>query len=479
MIRQILALATMAVLANAIQAEDNTLSPQECKDGWILLFDGKTLEGWMTSAEKPSHRPVEDGCINPHQCGHYMMVPKKRYENFILALDFKLSKGCNSGIFVRTSTLVPRPGKDVGFNGIEIQLLDSTTADFHDTGAIYDLVKPTKNAMKPVGEWNHLTITCDKNIIEVELNGEKVNHMNLDEWILPNSARRLRPQVRHRLQRSSAQGLYRPAGSRRGLLVQEHKTEVVEVASGVVSSPAAALTEGVLKAMSLKKFKIALAALLMIVLVGSGVGPLAYQRLAAGQVPVAAEEAVQQEKPKQLTGNNTITVKHLEVEAVDASRNTISVVSLKHGYRLQLEGAQIMQLQLDGGLQGVLKLETADDAKGKPGAGKEGQTKPAEGKGAESGKDSPAKGDVQKVEKVKVRGQIIGLQNGQGVITMQIVGESPEKPTKMEDLALAKDARILIKTKPGKLSDIKKGMRVTLELGTNEGRLVVRGIKAE
>ena len=40
--------------------------------------------------------------------------------------------------------------------------------------------------MKPVGEWNHLEITSDKNVIDIELNGEKVNHMDLDEWTEPN-----------------------------------------------------------------------------------------------------------------------------------------------------------------------------------------------------------------------------------------------------------------------------------------------------
>jgi hypothetical protein len=115
-----------------------------------------------------------------------MMVHKERWENFILACDFKISKGCNSGIFVRTSSLKPRPNRDVGFNGIEVQILDSQTAGYHDTGAIYDLVKPRKNAMKPVGEWNHIVVTCDKNRIEVELNGEQVTRMDLDEWTQPN-----------------------------------------------------------------------------------------------------------------------------------------------------------------------------------------------------------------------------------------------------------------------------------------------------
>jgi hypothetical protein len=89
-------------------------------------------------------------------------------------------------VFVRTYPLTPRPGKDVGFNGIEVQVLDSPTAGYHDTGAFYDLVKPAKNAMKPVGEWNHMVITCDRNNLAVELNGEKINRMDLDEWKEPN-----------------------------------------------------------------------------------------------------------------------------------------------------------------------------------------------------------------------------------------------------------------------------------------------------
>jgi hypothetical protein len=183
-----LALAIMAVLllARPAVAADNELTDDEKKQGWILLFDGQTLNGWMASNQKPSKRPVEDHCINPHGCGGDLMVHDKEWGDFTLALDFKISKGCNSGVFVRTSSLVARPGKDVGYNGIEVQVLDSTGAGFHDTGALYDLVKPAKNAMKPVGEWNHLVITCNKSLITVELNGEKVNRMDLDEWTEPN-----------------------------------------------------------------------------------------------------------------------------------------------------------------------------------------------------------------------------------------------------------------------------------------------------
>jgi hypothetical protein len=184
--RQAIIVAILGIFAPAAFSADNVLTEKERKDGWILLFDGKTLDGWMTSSEKPSRRPVEHGAINPHKCGGYMMIHKKTWDNFIFQCDFKIARDCNSGIFIRTWPLKPRPNKDVGFNGIEIQILDSKTAGFHDTGAIYDLVKPTKNAMKAAGEWNHIVITCDKNIILVELNGAKVNRMDLDEWKEPN-----------------------------------------------------------------------------------------------------------------------------------------------------------------------------------------------------------------------------------------------------------------------------------------------------
>jgi hypothetical protein len=167
-------------------AADNRLTADEQKAGWILLFDGRSLDDWMTSDQQPSKRPSEDGCINPHKSGHYMLVPKQQYGNFKLALDFKLSTGCNSGVFVRTASLTPRPGKDVGYNGIEIQLLDSPGTGYTDTGAIYDLSKPSRNAMKPVGEWNHMEVTCLGSKIEVVLNGEKVNHVDLSQFTEAN-----------------------------------------------------------------------------------------------------------------------------------------------------------------------------------------------------------------------------------------------------------------------------------------------------
>ena len=180
-------LLLLVILAGSVAAAaDNQLSEAEKQQGWILLFNGKTLDGWVTSENKPSQRPVEEASINPHKSGHYMMIHERKWENFVLRLDFKISKGCNSGIFFRTSSLQPRAGKDVGFNGIEIAIDDTTTAGYHDTGAIYDLVKPGENAMKAAGQWNQLKLFCNRNRISVSINGKRVSRMDMDQFSEPN-----------------------------------------------------------------------------------------------------------------------------------------------------------------------------------------------------------------------------------------------------------------------------------------------------
>ncbi len=171
--------------ACALAPKDNVLTPREKREGWVLLFDGKALDGWMTSSHTESMRPVEDGCINPHGAGGYMMVRKEQYSDFMLSVDYKISKDCNSGVFVRTFPLEPYPAKDVGWNGIEIQILDNPGAGYTDTGAVYDLAKPTRQAQKLVGDWNHMIVTCKGQVITVELNGERVNRVDLNDFKEP------------------------------------------------------------------------------------------------------------------------------------------------------------------------------------------------------------------------------------------------------------------------------------------------------
>jgi len=180
-----LVLVGLATLIGNLRAADNELTQTEKQTGWILLFNGRSTKDWMTSEWQKCNRALDQGSINPDKCDTYMMTYERPWSNFVLALDFKISSQTNSGIFVRTSPLRALPGWDVGYNGIEIQILDSSTAGYYDTGAIYDLVKPTRNAMKPVGQWNHAEITCNNNLIDVVLNAEHVNHMDLDQWTRP------------------------------------------------------------------------------------------------------------------------------------------------------------------------------------------------------------------------------------------------------------------------------------------------------
>src|ERR1700693_1473052 len=176
----------LCVSASSARSADNELTPEDKGAGWTLLFDGRTLDGWMRSDGKPSNRGVDHEAINPHRCGAYMLVYDKEFSNFELQCDFKVPPQCNSGIFVRTHPLTPRAGKDVGYNGIEVAIDDGIKEGYHATGAIYDLSPVLVDATKPTGEWNHIDIKCDKSEITVELNGKQVNSVDLDKFTKAN-----------------------------------------------------------------------------------------------------------------------------------------------------------------------------------------------------------------------------------------------------------------------------------------------------
>ena len=101
------------------------LTPEEIADGWQLLFDGKTLNGWKdyngTTLTQPWH--VVDGCIQAKGDGSDAsgyIVTDKQYENFELSWDWKLSKGGNSGMLYH---VVERPQFAVPYvTGPEYQL---------------------------------------------------------------------------------------------------------------------------------------------------------------------------------------------------------------------------------------------------------------------------------------------------------------------------------------------------------------------
>lgn len=172
----------------------NTLTEKEKQEGWQLLFDGETLNGWRdyngTSLTEPWH--VVDGCIQAKGDGSDAsgyIVTEKQYENFELSWDWKLSKGGNSGMLYH---VVERPQYKVPYvTGPEYQLIDTPNfaeklEAWQDLGADYAMHIPdtTKMKVNPQGEWNNSKIVFDNGHVEHWLNGVKILEFEAwtDDW---------------------------------------------------------------------------------------------------------------------------------------------------------------------------------------------------------------------------------------------------------------------------------------------------------
>ena len=151
------------------------------QDEFHTIFDGTTAAGWMLCDKKPLPRShVQLDGLNPHGTGSYLVVYQDKLSDFVLDFDYKLEKGCNSGVFLRVSDL-RSPVK----TGLEVALDDTTGHGLGDSGAFFDLVAPETNAQKPAGQTNHMTITAQGPDITVALNGRRVSTIHLDEWTSP------------------------------------------------------------------------------------------------------------------------------------------------------------------------------------------------------------------------------------------------------------------------------------------------------
>lgn len=158
------------------------LSKKEKAEVWMSLFDGKTLDGWGVMGDSECW-VVEDGCIFLRAKGGRYLYTLDKYDDFMLSIDFKIEEGANSGVFLRWTDL-----EDPVQTGIEMQILDTygrEPARKNDCGAIYDIMAPTRNTCKPAGEWNTTMLICDRNLITVELNGEKIVDIDLNLWTEP------------------------------------------------------------------------------------------------------------------------------------------------------------------------------------------------------------------------------------------------------------------------------------------------------
>ena len=156
-------------------------APQTDSQGYISLFNGRDLTNWQPA----SNWTVEDGVLTlknrtDHQehNDNYLWTPRT-YGDFIVDLDFKVTQGTNSGVFLRTSD-----PKDPVPTGIEIQIASAPPGrplGRGSVGGIYEMVAPAINPLKP-DDWNHYTITCQGPKITVVMNGQLVSEANLDLW---------------------------------------------------------------------------------------------------------------------------------------------------------------------------------------------------------------------------------------------------------------------------------------------------------
>lgn len=169
------------MLAGSASGSDNQLSAEEQGDDWALLFNGHDLGGWKNNDGKPVAAKIEDGAINVHGTGGYLLVYDQPFGDFVFQCDVKMSQPeCNSGVFVRTGDL-----NDPVNTGLEVQVFKGEDQPIHEFGAIYDLVPPSKNATHGPDQWDTLEIRCEGPQISVRVNGEEVATMNCDDLDQP------------------------------------------------------------------------------------------------------------------------------------------------------------------------------------------------------------------------------------------------------------------------------------------------------
>lgn len=173
--------ATVEEKTGEAMAEVN--SEMEKQEEWTVLFDGTSFDAWKEyNADTISENwKLEDGAMvfyPPKKYEAQNLVTKKEYTDFVLSLEWKISEGGNSGIFWGVH-------EDSNLNeayqtGPEIQVLDNQkhpdakNGTTHQAGALYDMIAPSKDVTKPVGEWNTCVITINHktNVGSVVLNGE-------------------------------------------------------------------------------------------------------------------------------------------------------------------------------------------------------------------------------------------------------------------------------------------------------------------
>ncbi|MFV0482596.1 MAG: DUF1080 domain-containing protein [Bacteroidales bacterium] len=178
----------------------NTLSEQEEKEGWELLFDGKTTNGWRgyNKATVPTNWTVEDGALSFKGSGQGEagdqnaggdIIYDKEFNNFTIKFEWKISEGGNSGVFYLGKEV---EGWPLYKTAPEYQILDNAKHPDAKLGkdgnrqsaSLYDLIPAVPQNSKPAGEWNTGEIIVYRGTVVHKQNGENVleYHLWTDDW---------------------------------------------------------------------------------------------------------------------------------------------------------------------------------------------------------------------------------------------------------------------------------------------------------
>ena len=182
--------AIMTVSSLSFAQTNNTLGPKEKKDGYTLLFDGTTTNGWHSyRSNNAGVWHVVDGSLQPDPAatsGQADLVTDKEYTNFELKLDWKIPVGGNSGVIF--SVHEDSTYSATYLTGMEMQVLDDIKAEDnkkanHLAGSLYDMIAPSHPA-KPAGEWNSIIIRKLNGHVTLFLNGKQVVEVQIGspEW---------------------------------------------------------------------------------------------------------------------------------------------------------------------------------------------------------------------------------------------------------------------------------------------------------
>lgn len=175
------ALALLLFAPCALLAAD----PSDDEEGFVCLFDGESLAGWIGAVEGYA---VEDGAIVcvPEKGGN--LYTEHEYADFVLRFEFKLTPGANNGLGLRA----PLEG-DAAYVGMELQILDDTAEQYANLkpyqyhGSIYGVVPCERGHQLPIGEWNAQEVTCHGRRVTVVLNGHTIVDADIDEASTPKT----------------------------------------------------------------------------------------------------------------------------------------------------------------------------------------------------------------------------------------------------------------------------------------------------